>query len=262
MDLHIPTYPSTTLNFVKPSNSAWSRQTRESSPLNSNPPPTSQAGAIKPDPLLPYVQTNEMHVWEDPISKLYTDDCGRFTICSRSVNQYIMIAYHCDYNTVLGAPFNTQSNKHRIEAYNYILERSAKRGHKVNLQLINNKQALHTKSSLKTLGTQNINSSCMMSIAATQQRGPSELPKRISWPFYLVSVHPTQSTCGKNCWTKRNSHSTSCVKPPSTQAYPHGNISTGRSTFTSLHSDQWSAWSLFITRPPRWSHDFHVVALL
>ena len=47
-----------------------------------------------------------------------------------------------------------------------------------------------------------------------------------------------------------NPHSTYCVKPPSTHAYPHVNISTSRLTIPPLHLNQWAACSLFITRPP------------
>jgi hypothetical protein len=38
--------------------------------------------------------SKELHVWSEPISKLYTDDMGRFSVRSRSGNQYIMLAYH------------------------------------------------------------------------------------------------------------------------------------------------------------------------
>ena len=50
-------------------------------------------------------KTKEIHIWDQPIIKLYTDDCVRFPIVSRSGNEYIMIAYHCDSNTILQAPF-------------------------------------------------------------------------------------------------------------------------------------------------------------
>ena len=35
----------------------------------------------------PPIKTNELHIWDEPISKLYTDDCGSFTIISRSGNK-------------------------------------------------------------------------------------------------------------------------------------------------------------------------------
>ena len=46
-----------------------------------------------------------------PISKLYTDDCGSFPSSSRSGNEYIMIEYNCDSNTILQAPFYNSKDK-------------------------------------------------------------------------------------------------------------------------------------------------------
>ena len=39
----------------------------------------------------PPFKTNELHIWDETISKLYTDDCGRFPIRSRIGNEYILI---------------------------------------------------------------------------------------------------------------------------------------------------------------------------
>ena len=50
---------------------------------------------------LPQVRSNELHIHVTPISKLYTDDTGRFPIHARSGNLYIIIAYHCDANLIL-----------------------------------------------------------------------------------------------------------------------------------------------------------------
>ena len=61
-------------------------------------------------------KTKELHIWDQPISKLYTDDCGRFQIRSRSGNEYIMIAYHCDSNIILQDPFVNRKEKHRIRS--------------------------------------------------------------------------------------------------------------------------------------------------
>ena len=68
------------------------------------------------DDILPNQKTKEIHIWDQPISKLSTDDCGRFPIRSRNGNEYIMIAYHCDSNTILQAPFLNRKDKHRIRA--------------------------------------------------------------------------------------------------------------------------------------------------
>ena len=39
------------------------------------------------DDIIPNKKTQEIHIWDQPISKLYTDDCGIFPIWSRSGNE-------------------------------------------------------------------------------------------------------------------------------------------------------------------------------
>ena len=99
---------------------------------------TAQAWAIDSDPLLQWLQTNEMHIWEESIIKLYTDDCWRFQISSWSGNQYTIIVYHLDTNTILKSAFKTHSNKQLIKAQNFIVERLAKNVHNVKFQLLDN----------------------------------------------------------------------------------------------------------------------------
>ena len=72
------------------------------------------------------------------ISKLYTDDTGRFPIKARSGNQYLMVANHCDSNEILVAPFKTRKDKHRLEAYKSIMTRLRRNGMSVNLKILNN----------------------------------------------------------------------------------------------------------------------------
>ena len=88
--------------------------------------------------IIPNKNTQEIHIWDQPISKLYTDDFGRFPIRSRSGNEYIMIAYHCDSNTILQAPFVNRKDKHIIRAYNSIMKKLTDRGHHVDIQILDN----------------------------------------------------------------------------------------------------------------------------
>ena len=82
--------------------------------------------------------TYELHAIDKPVSKLYSDDCGRFPINYCSGEEYIMISYHRDYNTILQASFHSRSNKHRIPDFNPIMERLRQRGHKVNHHIMDN----------------------------------------------------------------------------------------------------------------------------
>ncbi len=96
-------------------------------------------------PLLPSVSppaavspSNLVVVTVVPLSRLYTDDTGRFPIQARSGNQYVMIAYHADGNLILQQAFQTKSDHHRIAAYNAIMTRLAARGLSVDLQILDN----------------------------------------------------------------------------------------------------------------------------
>ena len=96
----------------------------------------------------PPIKIKELHIWYQPISKLYTDDCRRFPIRSRNGNKYIMIAYHCDSNTILKAPSSNRKNKHSIQAYSYIMKRLADRGHQVDVKILDNEVSAEFKRSI------------------------------------------------------------------------------------------------------------------
>ncbi len=84
------------------------------------------------------IPSNEVFIQVVPISKLYTDNTGRFPVKARSGNQYIMIAYHANGNLILQQAFKTRNNKHRIAAYNAIMTRLVARGLAVDLQILDN----------------------------------------------------------------------------------------------------------------------------
>ena len=76
-----------------------------------------------PEPKLPQLRSNGLHIQVTPISKLYTDNTGRFPVHARSGNQYIMIIHHCDANLILAEPFSSRKDMHRLLAYNKIMQR-------------------------------------------------------------------------------------------------------------------------------------------
>ena len=93
----------------------------------------------------PPIKTNELHIWDKPISKLYTDYCGRFPIWLIIRNNHIRIAYYCDSNTILQEQFSNIKNKHRIRAYILIMKRLADRWHKVDVQILDNEVSAEFK---------------------------------------------------------------------------------------------------------------------
>ena len=84
------------------------------------------------------IKTNELHIWDKLIRKLYTDDCDRFPIWSRSRNEYIIITYHCDSNTILQATFDNGKNKHRIWAFSLIMKCLDNCGHTFDNKILDN----------------------------------------------------------------------------------------------------------------------------
>ena len=60
-------------------------------------------------------KTKELHIWDQPISKLYTGYCKIFLIRYRSGNEYIMIAYNCDSSTIIKSPFGNRKKNTRSE---------------------------------------------------------------------------------------------------------------------------------------------------
>jgi len=50
---------------------------------------------------------NQVFVVMQPLSKLFTNDTGRFSVGACSRNQYVMIAFHADSNLILQQAFKT-----------------------------------------------------------------------------------------------------------------------------------------------------------
>jgi len=73
-----------------------------------------------------------------PLSKLFTDDTGRFPVRAHYGNQYVIIAFHANGNLVLQQAFKSKSDQHRIAAYNAIMTHVAARGLSVDLQILDN----------------------------------------------------------------------------------------------------------------------------
>jgi hypothetical protein len=111
--------------------------------------------ALNPAPLLsaiapkePELPSNKVHIRVVPISKLYTDDTGRFPVKARSGNQYVMIAYHANGNLILQQAFKTMSDKHCNAAYNSIMMRLAAHGFSVDLQILDNEASAAYKQAI------------------------------------------------------------------------------------------------------------------
>ena len=99
---------------------------------------TKPTATSPPEPKLPQVWSNELHIHVTPISKLYTDDTGRFPIHARSGNQSLMIAYHCNANLILAKPLSSRKDTHRLLAYDKIMQRLTENKLIVDLKILDN----------------------------------------------------------------------------------------------------------------------------
>ena len=59
-----------------------------------------------------------------------------------------MIIYHCDSNTILQTLFFNVKYKHRIRAYNSIMQKLADRGHPVEVQIVDNEVSAELKKTI------------------------------------------------------------------------------------------------------------------
>ena len=60
-----------------------------------------------------------------------------------------MIAYNCDSNTIIQAPFFNRKDKHRIRAYNSIMQKMADIGHHVDIQILDTEVSAEFKKTIK-----------------------------------------------------------------------------------------------------------------
>ena len=81
---------------------------------------------------------------------MYTGDTSSFPFCSRSGNQYIVIAYHYDSNDIVAAPFKLCTYKHRLIAYVSGMQRLKDLNMLVDLQILDNETSTEYKRIIKS----------------------------------------------------------------------------------------------------------------
>jgi hypothetical protein len=98
--------------------------------------PTPAPLVVRPAPVA--TPSNQVFIMRQLLSKLYTNNTGRFPIRACSGNQYVMIAFHANGNLILQQAFKTKSDCHCIAAYNAIMTCLAAQGLSVDLQIFDN----------------------------------------------------------------------------------------------------------------------------
>jgi hypothetical protein len=92
--------------------------------------------AVLPPPVA--MPSNQVFIVTKLLSKLFTNDTGRFPIRVCSSSQYVMIAFHANGNLILQQAFKSKSDCHCIAAYNTIMTHLAAHGLSVDLQILDN----------------------------------------------------------------------------------------------------------------------------
>ena len=119
---------------------------RKTTPSN----PTQEVYPISSD--IPATIPNKLFIVVKPVSKIYTDDMGRFPIPSRSGHLYIMLTFHCDSNSILIEPFQYPHDRHCIASYSRIMTRLRERGPRWTFIYLTTKQARNTAKPLHKHG--------------------------------------------------------------------------------------------------------------
>ena len=113
--------------MVQKRQNVWSTKCKHTNPI-----------ALRPPKPVSIPTSNELHIQVKHMSKLYTDDTGKFPVSSRNGNQYTMVAYHCDSNAILAVLFTSKKNQHRLQAYNEIMQQLKYRGMIMDLIFLDN----------------------------------------------------------------------------------------------------------------------------
>ncbi len=183
------------------------------------------------------VPSNQVFIKVYPLSRLYTDDAGRFPIKACSGNQYIMIAFHAHGNLILQQAFKSKSDCHQIAAYNAIMTCLEARGLSVDLQILDNKASAAYKRAINFKWNANFQLvSLDMHCQNQAERAICTLKDHFlailicansTFPPYLWDILPLRA--------ELNSPSIFFVGPCSIQGLVCGNFSKVPSTSTKLH---------------------------
>ena len=88
----------------------------------------------------------------------------RFTVRSCSSNNFLMLSYHVDTNVILVEPFEPHNNRHHLTVTDRIMNRLTKRGHGVDLQVLDKNVVQSTRSTSKRSGGRSSNSYPLISL--------------------------------------------------------------------------------------------------
>ena len=137
-----------------------------------------------------------LHIQLLHISKLYTDNTGRFPVRARSGNQYMIIVYHCNLNVILACPFHLHKEVHILQAYNAIMERLKSRRHHVDLQVLDNEASM----AYRQIITDKWKSDFQLVPPNIHRRNAAERAIRTFKAHFLAIIAVVAPDCLRNLW--------------------------------------------------------------
>jgi hypothetical protein len=170
------------------------------------------------------VPSNQVFITVHPLSRLYTDDTGRFLVRACSGNQYVMITFHADGNLILQQAFKSKSDRHRIAAYNAIMIRLSARGLSVDLQILNNKASVAYKEAITFKWNEEFQ--LVPPDMHCQNRAERAICTFKDHFLAILAASTLHFPCtfGTFFCHRPNSPSISSIKPCSIQGFAHGNF--------------------------------------
>jgi hypothetical protein len=132
-------------------NQKSTKPSKTEKPENADDPFTGSHDSVKfepePEPDDPFPtgieETNANHsccyvsIFE-PTGQVYTDQTGKFVHPSSSGNNYMLVLYDYDSNSILAEPMKTKSASHILAAYETLYKQLVRAGHKPKLQRLDN----------------------------------------------------------------------------------------------------------------------------
>ena len=130
-----------------------------------------------------------------PVSRIFTDDTGRFTPRSRGGNQYIMVCLHTQSNAILVRAFQSKSDTHRIAAYNETYQRLRARNQAPTEHILDNEVSAAFKSAITT-------NNCTFQLVPPHlhRRNKAERAIRTFKDHFLAILAGTAPTFPSNRW--------------------------------------------------------------
>ena len=107
-----------------------------------------------------------------------------------------MIAYHCDANLILAEPFTSRKDKHRLLAYDKIMQRLSENKLIVDLKILDNEASVEYKRAITKKWKDNYQLLPPTHTGAMHLNAPFARSRPTFSPYSRVSLQISREICG------------------------------------------------------------------